>query len=59
MSVAARTAVEMGLFGYIAQQDGPSSCEELAAKSGGEELLISTLHESISISVWWNLLTTK
>ncbi|KAF3021971.1 hypothetical protein E8E14_010378 [Neopestalotiopsis sp. 37M] len=43
MSVAARTAVEMGLFGYIAQQDGPSSCEELAAKSGGEELLISRI----------------
>lgn len=34
----------MGLFKLIADNDGPISSKELAAKSGGEELLISEFH---------------
>ncbi|KAK6223280.1 hypothetical protein LQW54_000397 [Pestalotiopsis sp. IQ-011] len=41
ISVAARVAVDLGLFKLISQNDGPISSKDLEAKSGVEELLIS------------------
>ncbi|KUI54615.1 Demethylsterigmatocystin 6-O-methyltransferase [Cytospora mali] len=40
LSVAARIAVDLGLFKHIVDHDGPVTSEELASMSGGEELLI-------------------
>ncbi|ROV95171.1 hypothetical protein VMCG_08553 [Cytospora schulzeri] len=40
ISVAARIAVDLGLFKYVVAHDGPVTSEELASLSGGEELLI-------------------
>jgi hypothetical protein len=39
--VAARIAVDLHLFEFIANADGPLTSAELASLSGGEELLIS------------------
>ncbi|KAH9905815.1 putative O-methyltransferase [Xylariomycetidae sp. FL2044] len=40
ISVAARVAVNLGLFNLIANHEGPVNADELASSSGGEALLI-------------------
>ncbi|ROW07069.1 hypothetical protein VPNG_06650 [Cytospora leucostoma] len=40
ISIAARIAVNLGLFKHIVGHDGPVTSEELASLTGGEELLI-------------------
>ncbi|KAI0157909.1 putative O-methyltransferase [Hypoxylon sp. FL1284] len=40
IAIYARVAVDLGLFKYILHHDGPVTSQELAAQSGGEELLI-------------------
>lgn len=43
ITVSARIAINLNLFKFIAGSDGPITSQQLAAKSGGEELLISTV----------------